>query len=252
MENMKETINRLIDIGAQLEKPEQIEICGKTYCTKQLKRYDGPEYATPLTGSTLTGLLDYAELIMPHERGEDDHPAYFIQIESETQVRIMSMLDKEARRETLYQAMAITSDFDFGRWYRQDEFVIALQANFLPSDDLAAVKTVSGNVKAETVATYGDDGTQQRATIKQGVATAVDIEVPNPVELTPYRTFAEVKQPSSSFVFRIQANEQKDSRPEFKLVAADGDHWKLDAIESIRAYLSTECSRRGILTYIIG
>lgn len=249
MENMKETIDRLIDVGAQLEKPEQIEICGKTYCTKKLTRYDGPEYAKPLTGSTLTGLLDYAELIMPHERGSE---MFFVQIESETSVRILSMLDREAQRETLYQAEAITADFDFGRWYRQDEFVIALQANFLPSDDLAAVKTVSGNVKAETVATYGDDGTQQRATIKQGVATAVDVEVPNPVELTPYRTFAEVKQPSSSFVFRIQANEQKDSRPEFKLVAADGDHWKLDAIESIREYLSTEFNRRGLLPLIIG
>ena len=28
MENMKETIDRLIDVGAQLEKPEQIVICG--------------------------------------------------------------------------------------------------------------------------------------------------------------------------------------------------------------------------------
>lgn len=252
MENLRETIDRLIDIGGQLEEPKQIEICGKIYSTKSLKRYDGPEYAEPLTGATLTGLLDYAEQIMPIERGGINRPQYFIQIESETRVRILSMLDGEAQREELYQAQAITSRFEFGRWYRQDEFVIALQSNFLPTDDRLAVQTVSGNVKAETVATYGDDGTQQRATIKQGVATAVDVEVPNPVTLKPYRTFAEVPQPASSFVFRIQANEKDESRPEFKLVAADGDRWKLDAIESIRAYLQEECRRRGIAALIIG
>ena len=249
MDNAKETIDRLIQIGGELEKPETIHICGRTYCTKSLNRIDSPVYAEPLRGQTLSGLLDYAEHVLPIEGGER---CYFMKIESHRSVSIVGVLDKDARREVLYRAEAITSEFRYDSWYTQEQFVIALQANFMDTHDLDAVKTVSGNVKAETVATYGDDGVTQKATINVGVATAENIIVPNPVLLRPYRTFLEVEQPCSPFVFRLQANGAKNDRPEFKLVAADGDVWVLEAIQNIRSYLKDEIEKRGIDIMIIG
>ncbi len=62
--------------------------------------------------------------------------------------------------------------------------------------------------------------------------------VPNPVKLAPYRTFLEVLQPESDFIFRI--SEDRDGAPIFKLVGADGGLWKYEAVNSIKSYLQSE------------
>lgn len=54
--------------------------------------------------------------------------------------------------------------------------------------------------------------------------------------LLPYRTFLEVDQPESSFVFRV--NEGRGGAPTFKLVAADGGLWKSQAMENVKKFLT--------------
>ena len=51
----------------------------------------------------------------------------------------------------------------------------------------------------------------------------------------PYRTFLEVPQPASDFVFRI--SEGRGGAPAFKLVAADGGLWKSQAVDNVKNYL---------------
>jgi hypothetical protein len=68
-------------------------------------------------------------------------------------------------------------------------------------------------------------------TAKSGISTVENVIVPNPVMLCPFRTFAEVEQPESEFVFRMQTG--------FKaaLFEADGGKWKLYAMQNVKAYL---------------
>ena len=77
----------------------------------------------------------------------------------------------------------------------------------------------------------------QKTTIKQGIASKADVLVPNPVTLTPYRTFLEVEQPSSEFVFRIKDN---GGAPVFMLVEAEGGLWRAEAMQNIKEYLTME------------
>lgn len=86
--------------------------------------------------------------------------------------------------------------------------------------------------------TYSDDGCSQVATMTTGIATKADVIVPNPVELIPYRTFQEVGQPASKFVFRISDKEV----PAFKIVEAEGGIWKNEAISNIKAFLMEHLS----------
>lgn len=58
--------------------------------------------------------------------------------------------------------------------------------------------------------------------------------VPNPVTLVPYRTFLEVKQPPSEFVFRIRDDR---GEPVFKIVEAEGGLWRNEAMNNIKQYL---------------
>ncbi|MNW60692.1 hypothetical protein D3C74_386970 [compost metagenome] len=70
-------------------------------------------------------------------------------------------------------------------------------------------------------------GMTQSVVAKTGVATVEDVKVPNPVLLAPYRTFVEVEQPESSFVFRM-----KDG-PSAALFEADGGAWRNDVIANV-------------------
>ncbi|MDF9627266.1 hypothetical protein P5775_32030, partial [Bacillus cereus] len=78
----------------------------------------------------------------------------------------------------------------------------------------------------------GDDGVSQAVTVKTGVASRGNAKVPNPVQLSPYRTFVEVKQPESKFVFRMREGARCG------LFEADGGAWKLEAMNNIKEYLN--------------
>ncbi|HFK2719142.1 TPA: hypothetical protein ACG1DY_004991, partial [Escherichia coli] len=115
-----------------------------------------------------------------------------------------------------------------------ETFNIKLQSGFVKNEDRDIVLKVVGNIKEEDVKTYGDDGISQSVTAKVGVATLGQVEVPNPVALAPYRTFVEVDQPTSNFVFRMK------SGPSSALFEADGGAWKLEAMKNIKTYLEEE------------
>lgn len=193
-------------------------------------QYGGREYADDLEVSSLTAILDYIAAAGPEFQRD-----MILHVESPKIVRLFSFLDEERRRECLLTAAANVSEFVFDRWYDQERFIMELQSNFIPAVDLKKLQAVAGNVEGGTTASYGDDGVSQKTTIKSGIATREDVVVPNPATLLPYRTFPEIEQPSSKFVFRIRDN--RDGAPEFKLLEAEGGIWKNMAIENIKEYL---------------
>ena len=58
MEGIKEAIAYITGLAVKAEDPKTVEINGKTYCTKDLVRYDAPEKAAPISATTLTSLVD--------------------------------------------------------------------------------------------------------------------------------------------------------------------------------------------------
>lgn len=228
MENLKEALEYVVGLGLSAEPTEVLDIAGKTYANRSLTRYDKPAYADPLKASTLTALIDYIRSRSAEFRGE-----MLVHIVSPTRVRLMSELDAERNREVLFETDAEVSGFHFDRWYSQEEFMIALQSNFQTNEDLELVMKVAGNVERKNEQVFSDDGRSQVATMQVGVASKADVIVPNPVEMIPYRTFQEVEQPASKFVFRIG----DDGGPEFKIVEAEGGIWKNEAVGNIKAYL---------------
>lgn len=227
---IKEALAYITELATKAEKPEILEINGKTYCTKNLTRYDKEPMAKYIEATTLTALVDYIKT-----KRDELRESMIIQVEDETTVRLFSGLTKERERETLFCVKALLPSFDFGHEYDQERFLISLQSCFKESDDRTAVATVAANITDQQNEQYSDDGVTQQVVIKSGVAHKDNAIVPNPVNLTPYRTFLEVDQPASDFVFRIRKNE--GSAPTFKLVAADGGVWKAEAVANVKNYL---------------
>ncbi len=234
MEGLKEALEYIADLKEGSMEPKVVEIAGKTYCDKTLRKYHNFDMAGKLEVNTLTAIVDYIK-----GKPEELRETMILHIMSPTKAELYSGLIDERVREHLVGASAIVNEFQFDHYYDQERFLIELQANFLHSEDLESIMKVAGNIQADTTANYSDDGVSQKTTIKSGIANNTDVIVPNPVMLKPYRTFNEVEQPESAYVFRIK---DSDRGPMFKLVEADGGIWKTAAIQRIKEFFEFELS----------
>lgn len=224
-------------IGLQKE-PYIKDINGSTYTDTDLKRINHNPKAETLGMSTLTSLVDYI-------RGNIDTmaPKMIIEASSPTRVELYSQLDSDRTREYLVEVNANIPVFNFGEFQDKENFIIGMQAKFLDDiqTDKALVLRFAGTVEAKSVAQYGDDGVTQKASIKTGIASKSDAVVPNPVALRPYRTFIEVEQPKSDFIFRMKESKYDDG-VQCALFEADGGAWKNEAVRNIKEYLENELS----------
>lgn len=232
LEGLKEALQYVVGLGNSSEKVQVVEICGETYANRRLERYGAPKRAEAVEASTLSSMVEYILRCSEEFKGNN----MIIHVESPKLVSLVSFLDGERKREYLFSSKAETSEFQFGRWYDQEEFMIALQSSFQMTPDLEAIMKFAGNVEKKNEQTYSDDGRTQVATMNVGVASKADVIVPNPVELIPFRTFQEVKQPRSQFVFRISDK----GAPAFKIVEAEGGIWKNEAVRNIKEYFENE------------
>ncbi len=65
------------------------------------------------------------------------------------------------------------------------------------------------------------------------------------MEIQLYRTFREIQQPKSKFLFRLKQSET--NLPTFAFFEADGGAWKLQAVEDIARYLRTKLPAEAII-----
>lgn len=222
---IKEALQYLVSLG---EAKIQVEN-GQSWSDKPLHLIKEPT-ADPFTVQTLSGLVDYLK------SNFDGKIKVFVNVLSPTEVHVTSPLNGDADRDFFIKALASPPDFNFDRFYDAEPFNIKLQSCFVPNDDRATMLKIVGTIKEEMVKESGDDGISQKVVARTGVATVGNVKVPNPVRLKPYRTFVEVNQPESEFVFRMQ------SGPSCALFEADGGAWKLTAMNYISTYLQKELS----------
>lgn len=183
--------------------------------------------------NTLTSLLDYIKGKIDSMPGK-----MIVQVCSPTEVRLYSQLNVNRDREDLVAVTARVPSFSFDKFMDKETFTIALQSKFIDEHDRALVLKFSGTVEDGTVTEYGDDGVSQKASVKTGIASKSDAIVPNPVKLKPYRTFLEVEQPESDFIFRMKSD--KYDGIQCAIFEADGGAWTMEATKRIKEYLQEE------------
>ena len=228
-------IKKAIEYIVGMSAPNFKEIKGETYSDKPLNRISYIPRASSIEMNTLSSLIDYIKSDV------DFFSRMIIHVQSPTQVSMYSALDVEREREYAVCVRAQLPSFAFGQFQDHEAFCIGIQSKCIddPITDKALLLRFAGTVEAGSVSEYGDDGISQKATVKTGIASKGDALVPNPVVLKPYRTFLEVEQPISSFIFRMK--EDKYSKGiQCALFEADGGAWKIAAMEGIKAYLTRE------------
>ncbi|HEM3871635.1 TPA: hypothetical protein U1U91_000691 [Streptococcus suis] len=191
---------------------------------------DPKRYPRTLELSTLTSLVEYLKSDL---NGMQDQ-RLIVAVEKNDEVCVWSENDEFEHRTLLVDVKARVPELTFGRSLSSEQFNIMLQSNFIDDNDRSALLEFASALKIENGAEIDDNGVFQVATVKTGVASLAKGKAPNPVLLRPYRTFGEVEQPASLFVFRIDKNAQ------MALFEADGKRWVQEAVGNIAAYLKAE------------
>lgn len=207
------------------------EIGSQVFTNSDLRRVSQATTST-LTVRNLTGIVDYLN------KDFDKALPVLIHVKSPTSVSVLSGFNRDLQRDELVNAEALLPDINFGRYHDIENFNILLQSCFVDTEVRSRLLAIVGNVKDENVTTFGDDGISQQVVAKVGVATVENVTLPNPVWLKPFRTFVEIEQPLSAFVFRM-----KDG-PSAALFEADGGAWKLAALDGIKCYLEENLKER--------
>lgn len=210
--------------------PVILNVDGRNYSDKKLEPVFTPEPAS-LMVRTLTGLVDYLKTNVDGLKIEN----LLCHVESPSSVAILSGLEGPFHDRGSYIRAALDQiELPFNKWMDGESFNIALQACFEDHADRGVVLKYVSDVVATTDMAISDDGASQAVTVRSGITSKSVKALPNPVTLRPFRTFTEVPQPVSNFVFRCRQNGNK---MEYTLVEADGGAWRGVAMKSIKEYM---------------
>lgn len=197
-------------------------------------------YPKTLELSTLTSLVDYLKTDLNNMKKQ----RLIVAVEKNDEVCVWSENDELEHRTLLVDAKARIPELIFCQFMSSEEFNIMLQSNFIDDNDRDTLLEFASALKIESGSEIEDNGVSQVATVKSGVASLAKGKAPNPVLLRPYRTFAEVEQPASQFVFRI------DKQARMALFEADGKRWVQEAVGNIAAYLKAELADQEHITVL--
>lgn len=225
---MENNNNIVKDIQKIVEenKVQIITVGDRTFSTKELDEIKPvKDRASEIRFSDLSSIVE----IVKREMDRFVCPLY-INIETEKSVSVITSLDGQKDREKPYSAVAEGSRFNFGSSYDYEKFVIAIRSLFVQTEDTAGLLELLKKVSSVESVEMEDDGVTQKVVSRQGAMLAANVKVAPIRKLAPFRTFIEVKQPESEFLFRVS------DRDTFALYEADGGAWKIEAKKNIRTF----------------
>lgn len=213
-----------------------VDVNGEKYSVQNLIPVSDKTQIKTLELSTLTGLKDYIDCGLDNI----EKAKMYIVAESFSSVDLFLSADKKTKLRQSPVRVALDTNgknFAYGQFMGVGDFLIKLNSMFVETAELAnLVKYVSKLVVNNSITTE-DDGISQTSTLKKGVSSAL-VEAktaPAKIELSPMRTFVEIEQPKSLFLFRMKTDSQ--GTPSCALFEADGGAWKLNAMQSIKKWL---------------
>lgn len=224
--------------------PNQIEHGGRVFVDKDMDILpSGPVALNPLNTESLSSVADY----IVHNTDQDalGGGRFVIHVSGPKEAVLYKEMNRDKHRDCLLKAEASVNGFPFGRFMDVESFIINLQSNFVQDENTAALLAFIASVKTDTGVEQSDDGVSQKVTARNGISLVASAKVPNPIILRPYRTFSEVEQPESAFVFRVKSEER--SGVTMALFEADGSAWKHTAIVEIRDFFQDVLEGRDVI-----
>ena len=232
---LKALLERTLDLAnIKFEK-----IGGNVFTKDRLIRVKDSNQHSPetLELNNLTGLVDYVKQL-PTAGGVGND--VFFAVTSPTKVSLMSQIDPDNDNTQFTFATAVLSvdNFNFNHWFDLETFIISLLSQFEETEERDATIETLAHLSNEHIVNNTDDKFSQKLQVKTGLTTKAEVEVKNPINLKPFRTFREIDQPESNFILRYR----NQNGIQAALFEGDGGAWKLKAIQNIKNWLTEKTS----------
>ena len=234
-----EAIQKLLD----LSNGSVLTANGRAYSARPLHALASPE-PTPATlvVHTLSGLIDYVLAT-----GEAAAPGFdaplrdrdlAVHLVSPLEVRLVSTVfgDFHQRLGVMTATPFPISGFRFGTFMEVEEFIVALQACFVHDPHVDDLLEFVGSITRESSASVSDDGSSQTVVARKGIVHLEHRRVPNPVTLCPFRTFQEIEQPESRYVFRVRPGGEEEL-PTVALFEVVDNTWQVRAAQLVTEFI---------------
>jgi hypothetical protein len=186
----------------------------------------------------VTTLSSFIEAVKSGVAGEEDKDHRMIHVVDYDTVALKNIaVNQYGKRNTFLVAKHRNPNaFNFDTFYDSlSAFVIALQASFIMTDELAYLTRLASNLKAGSTVQSTDDGFSQVLTIKTGEITTADVKVNPRIWLEPIRTFTEITPVKSEFLIRLK--QSGTGVPTIALFNVDGLRWRNETVRAIREFL---------------
>ncbi len=245
---LKEFVEKILTLAV----PNFHTVGDLEYADRELKLIY-PPIPKAVECSTLQGLVDlYVGELDDAAAGGD----LLCHITSPTTVELISReADVYGRRRAWAKATYPgCRTFPFGSWLDPESFIIAAQQHFqrvcvenddgTMAKDLDYVLKCASKITADEAIEHDDDGVTQKVAMRSGVTLKTTDTLRPIVTLAPYRTFAEIDQVLSTFVFRARLV----SGVQLALFEGDGGRWALAATAEIAAWLSSKLPKVPVIS----
>lgn len=235
---LSEFVSKILSLGAP-----NIHTAGDLEYSDKMLNLIYPPGPKTVECRTLQGLVDLWAGELDDAASKGDLLAH---ITSPTTVELISRESDEYGRRRLWAEAKYPGckTFPFGSWLDPESFIIAAQQHFqrvkIENDDgsfakdLDYVLQMASKISADAGTEYEDDGVTQRVAVRSGVTLKTTDTLRPIVTLAPVRTFAEIDQVLSTFVFRARV---AGSAVNLALFEGDGGRWQLAAVAAIAAWL---------------
>lgn len=246
---LKSAIDYIFSKGKESSQVVEVEGCSFAPAHLNLKQIHedavppiAPQVPT-FKVQTLTGLVGLIKNGLQGMSNDDED--YFVHIVDQVNVQLVARSsDRWGRRLILADCRAFAYDaFPFEDQQEQTDFLIEFQSKFVQDDsaesDYNYVLRIASNLTASGVTMSDDSGIQQEVVVRTSISGRSEVALRPLVTLAPWRTFTEVTQPASKFLFRMwpQGSQEKPSLPLLSLHEADGASWKKEAMDSIKTFM---------------
>lgn len=229
LRDLCEYVEQLVD--NQVE-PEIIEHDGVDYI-KTAHGYE--QLRKPQTRKIEVNSLDgLIKLIKNHKKDAVDvfgvYPPLIVRADFNC-IEVMGSLNTDKSRNYLFEANPMIPRLNIGYDMSVEEMIILLSTSFIMTENTQKFIESLSSLRVVEEVEFNDDGVGQTVTAKKGASMNAKFQVQPIVKLKPIRTYAEIDQVESKFLFRVN----KDGS--VCLREADGGQWMYETQKRIVAYL---------------
>lgn len=231
---LKELANKIEELVNGQVEPEIIEHEGIDYI-KTAKGYE--KLRKPSTKAievnSLEGLVKMIKNALNDADLEGMYGIYkpFIVNVRWNEINVMSALCEDKSRNHLVESYPMIPDLMMGYDLTVEQMIILLSTSFVPTENTEKFINSLSSLRVVEEVEFNDDGVGQTVTAKKGASMNAKFQVQPIVKLQPIRTYAEIEQVESKFLFRVN----KDGT--VCLREADGGQWKYWTQKRIADYL---------------